>query len=1274
MKVFISSTFRDLVEQRKRLGEELRHAGEGPVQMEFFSARPEQPLEVCLQEVRESDLFLLLVGERYGTIDERTGLSFTELEYREARSLGIPVLAFLLETESEGGPASHAEEPARKLAAFRALVLQEQTPVTHVPPDAIPARVLGSLLRFVKEHGDGGGRFRFFQEPEVFFSRHLRPRAIFNHLHPLIGRDSELGDILGFLQGSESIAVLPGPGGSGKSRLLLEASRRWKDVGGGRPIRVAADAATFSQEDVRGLPVVPVIVIIDDAHRRGDLAGLLAAVANDNAGAKFILSVRPEGRGQVRDALRGAPGVMWLSDLEPLERETHAEQLAMHVLETSDQRFARRLVAASDGNPLIITVGGRLVRESKIAPELLDRSEDFVSEALNGLVSSIPDPLAENVARSRLLGVLAGIGPVAIGAGDLRSRLASLLEAEESAVAVACDTLEEQGVLFRRGRLVRITPDILSDHVLFSAAVTRRGESTGFIDELVRGFGGSHLRNILRNAAELEWRSRAAGTDVRVLDTTWRAILDGLPGMSHFERHVLLGQLETVAILSPSPVLEVVEWIVQHEEAPEEGAAVLGGQSPRSWCLRELPALLGAIAQHQNHSWRAAELLVSLAADDHRETNPFPGHPVRKLEDLVGYRVYQPIETQLATIEVLRTAARRGDLAESPWSPAHIVRGALSREVDSSWAERRVFHISAYAIDPKQVQPVRQAALEFLRETAMSGRSKDSASAVEVIGEVLQAPWGSFGRQVSDQERKGWVQEACDAADILAQVAKESDSPVARYLAWRALYTHHSKWSDRLSSHIKRLRVPFAEAGVDIFACLSDPLERSIGGFEQRNKKHEVFVGEVAGRLWDKSGEIQLLLDTLEEHTVALSASSTRIYRGPHLLVAKLVEMRPGTASEMIRGLSTRGGRLLREGLPAAMLGGIRAGNREDVLNAARQAIADGGDDARRSVAYGVGYFLDGGSAEEEIELIKDLIADSDHEVRRAGLRCVEGLSFKDKAKAKELLVAVVNSGANVDTLFRCLGNHRIPVAELTSEEVTNLLDALARTQSIDEYWAREFLKEVAGREPRKVVETLLQRIHFATQLTDESGEFRPLPLVGERLDLSALRATAELSDLLRLVRDECRKDRRGSYVCLTWLPRLYCAVAGETEAGIDVLREWLQAGERDKVVGAITLARGFEREFVFKHADFVAESLEMATSIGGDTRKSVRSSIAALANSGSACGDIAAHYDGLRERATRLASQYEQRREVSEFFRDLAVGFGHQATRWREWEDEEEI
>ena len=55
----------------------------------------------CLNLVRQSNVVILLLGKRYGSVSDASGLSVTHEEYREARKLGKPVIALIERCERE---------------------------------------------------------------------------------------------------------------------------------------------------------------------------------------------------------------------------------------------------------------------------------------------------------------------------------------------------------------------------------------------------------------------------------------------------------------------------------------------------------------------------------------------------------------------------------------------------------------------------------------------------------------------------------------------------------------------------------------------------------------------------------------------------------------------------------------------------------------------------------------------------------------------------------------------------------------------------------------------------------------------------------------------------------------------------------------------------------------------------------------------------------------------------------------------------------------------
>ena len=96
LQVFISSTHDDLIEERQAAVEAILDAGHIPAGMELFKAGKSQ-MKTIRKWIDESDVYMLILGGRYGTIEEESGLSYTELEYRYAFSKNIPIFAIVLD-------------------------------------------------------------------------------------------------------------------------------------------------------------------------------------------------------------------------------------------------------------------------------------------------------------------------------------------------------------------------------------------------------------------------------------------------------------------------------------------------------------------------------------------------------------------------------------------------------------------------------------------------------------------------------------------------------------------------------------------------------------------------------------------------------------------------------------------------------------------------------------------------------------------------------------------------------------------------------------------------------------------------------------------------------------------------------------------------------------------------------------------------------------------------------------------------------------------------
>ena len=101
----------------------VNRAGMAAVDMRYFAARGGKPADYCRQRVRDCEIYVAVVGFRYGSIVPGETISYTELEFEEAAAAGIPRLVFLLDAKASL-PDLLMDSDRRLVDRFRGRLLQ----------------------------------------------------------------------------------------------------------------------------------------------------------------------------------------------------------------------------------------------------------------------------------------------------------------------------------------------------------------------------------------------------------------------------------------------------------------------------------------------------------------------------------------------------------------------------------------------------------------------------------------------------------------------------------------------------------------------------------------------------------------------------------------------------------------------------------------------------------------------------------------------------------------------------------------------------------------------------------------------------------------------------------------------------------------------------------------------------------------------------------------------------------------------------------------------
>ena len=307
MRIFISSTFRDLRAERDAAVEALRRIGLVPWGMELFVSEPTTPLQVALDELQMSDAVVLIIGFKAGSlIPDDSTLTYTGAEFQRAQELGKPIFVFL---KTETGAWLNEETSAalkEALDKFKQAVLDSGiTPAYFDSSDRLQIELLLAIEKW-NAQGRPGSRLVFTTREEFFAPYQSATPRLFDFNQTLRGRDSEIQALNQFLATPQQIVgVLTGRGGIGKSKLLHD----WTGSVSGAKILYVREDADWHPEAAKEIPTGDVVIVVDDAHRLTFLDRLLIAVRDlqGKRSLKLVLGTRPSGTGLI-DAELAAPG------------------------------------------------------------------------------------------------------------------------------------------------------------------------------------------------------------------------------------------------------------------------------------------------------------------------------------------------------------------------------------------------------------------------------------------------------------------------------------------------------------------------------------------------------------------------------------------------------------------------------------------------------------------------------------------------------------------------------------------------------------------------------------------------------------------------------------------------------------------------------------------------------------------------------------------------------------------------------------------------------
>jgi nucleoside 2-deoxyribosyltransferase len=150
LHAFISGTASDLRDYRQAALDACMRVGVIPITIESSAATDEAAVvQTVVSAIDRSDIYLAIIGQRYGSPSSKKAKSFTEMEYELAGERRIPRLVFIKREEKPSSFGPGADEAMLRLQSFTKMVRQSGLVTEFRSVDEFKTQIITALVDVV---------------------------------------------------------------------------------------------------------------------------------------------------------------------------------------------------------------------------------------------------------------------------------------------------------------------------------------------------------------------------------------------------------------------------------------------------------------------------------------------------------------------------------------------------------------------------------------------------------------------------------------------------------------------------------------------------------------------------------------------------------------------------------------------------------------------------------------------------------------------------------------------------------------------------------------------------------------------------------------------------------------------------------------------------------------------------------------------------------------------------------------------------------------------
>lgn len=1044
-----------------------------------------------------------------------------------------------------------------------------------------------------------------FQSPDEFFKPFVLPERHFNHAWALVGRDTELEELLTNIKDEELVGtLLLGAPGNGKTRLLREVVAKLKEQRPDLAVWFASTTEDVKLEHLAKLGQGRKLIVVDDAHDREDLGQLFRYAGDLENDARLLLALRPYGRTMAQsNAALAAVDVRQLATVQLRARtKEDARDLAAKVLQACNGpvEAAQDIAELTYATPLVTVLAAQIVAKEGIPVGMLGNSQDFqrvVLSRLQGIIAGEIVSASDAPKLQAVLRMVALLQPVVFDDSGFLNLLREVEGLEQEDVNRMLRVLSEGGVLFKRGLRYRIAPDLLADDLLQSNFIDMQGAVTPKVQHAFRTADAQYLKNLLVNLARLDWRLKQGSTDNSVL---LRSIAAQLQWHNEYHSpHVVA--MGAVAYYQPRLALDFANRLIEEGHGTSSGVCSMVRNAAYNFDYLEEACLL---------LWRAGK-------NDERQLNQHPDHGIRLLKELGEFAPFKPVEYVETVVNFSLELLERPNSLNGAHTPFEVLEGALRTDMEDMSSDGTTITLSRYRLDFETAKDIRGRVVDAIVEGLRSTSLRKAFLAAALFSEALRSPmhseddgdevqaWNEAHRQVL-QRVKDLLVETSPHPAVLMRVAQS--------VSWHALYNKDSP-SQPIANAIFTLLdrdLPTRVTRLVVDTWGSDTWEDD-ETFERRSYRAELH--STTADLSAAFTAADALYDFLNGHLKSLRDIAGPGWVNPHALMGSLLQLRLDFARKVLAQHSDTES-ALRPYAGTALAALMGQSDKRDVVS-----LVNDSPSSLELFSEAYARQPEDTYEDSDLEAIHHIFKSSNEIVLLNAATIARKIALRNPTLAVELIASADFSVSSIATreFLMCIAHGQtIPPKIISQATWRDLLEKFRSLTELDDHWGEAFLRKAVAAQPKVVIEMLKTRLErgstrFGLRLLRRDRRGRGLELLKHPEGVRLLRELLEWAVIRQEVGD--LSTNIGSFVS---------SLCGKYDSSVrELLLSILTAGKNANAEVVAGVLAAVHQEFVIEHDSFVREVLNRAELIGNEAVKEISSALWSATISGGRMGTV---------------------------------------------------